>query len=385
MNLIWHVAWFFSSKTNPRPNWSGYMMHTTSQSTTTYEKASIKILLIIELNSSDETCIYSTLLFIIDEANKYKIVTVCVTFDQSLWQKALGVIKDQNLNIICRLRGFHTMMSFLGSIGKLMTGSGLEEVLEQVYSEDTVKHILKGKAVARAIRGHMLVQSVLMSHIIDILVDKSKLDISGLECTYKMAMQNVMNKEELIRFGNTDAFKNIECAILTDTKKKSHESRTAKLWILYIYYIGIIKEFLVAERTCNWYLHLQAISKMLNLFAASGNSKYAKSSRLYLKEMQHLSETNPWLHQQFLDGCHALRQSARYCAGLSSDLVIEQTPMLSLKCNGDLTRSRGFDKNVCNLWIMSNCCSACVHEAMYKLSGLGIGVMENNKEWVLKD
>ena len=32
-------------------------------------------------------------------------------------------------------------MSFLGGIEKLMVGSGLEEVFEEIYSEDTVKHI----------------------------------------------------------------------------------------------------------------------------------------------------------------------------------------------------------------------------------------------------
>ena len=37
------------------------------------------------------------------------------------------------------------LMSFLGSVGKLMVGSGLEEMFEDVYSEDTMKHIFSGK------------------------------------------------------------------------------------------------------------------------------------------------------------------------------------------------------------------------------------------------
>ena len=40
-----------------------------------------------------------------------------------------------------------------------MKGSGLEELFEEVYSEDTVKHITSGHAVARALRAHLLVQS----------------------------------------------------------------------------------------------------------------------------------------------------------------------------------------------------------------------------------
>jgi len=57
--------------------------------------------------------------------------------------------------------GFHAEMSFLGCIGHLMSGSGLQELLEVVYSHNTVTHILSGKAVGTAVRGHLLVDSAL--------------------------------------------------------------------------------------------------------------------------------------------------------------------------------------------------------------------------------
>ena len=37
------------------------------------------------------------------------------------------------LPIVCRLGGFHTLMSFLGNIGAIMKGSGLGDLLPQVY------------------------------------------------------------------------------------------------------------------------------------------------------------------------------------------------------------------------------------------------------------
>lgn len=52
-------------------------------------------------------------------------------------------------------------MSFLGSIGNIMSGSGLRSVLELVYAENTVTHMLSGKAYDRAIRGHLLVDAAL--------------------------------------------------------------------------------------------------------------------------------------------------------------------------------------------------------------------------------
>ena len=63
------------------------------------------------------------------------VPTPCITFDQPLWLKAVEIIKAKAMNIVCRLVGFHTLMSFLGSTGSMMKGSGLEEALEKVYGQ----------------------------------------------------------------------------------------------------------------------------------------------------------------------------------------------------------------------------------------------------------
>ena len=100
------------------------MQQSTLQPDTVFGKETLKFPPIIDLNRANETCIYSTLIFVIDEANYPNIPTTC-TFDQLLWQKVYAIAKNQNLNIVCRLDGFHTLRNFLGSIGNLMSGSGL--------------------------------------------------------------------------------------------------------------------------------------------------------------------------------------------------------------------------------------------------------------------
>ena len=52
-------------------------------------------------------------------------------------------------------------MSFLGTIGHMMAGSGLKELLEIVYADNVVSHMLSGKAIARATHGHCLVDAAL--------------------------------------------------------------------------------------------------------------------------------------------------------------------------------------------------------------------------------
>ena len=69
-------------------------------------------------------------------------------------------------SIVLRLGGFHTEMSFLGCIGHLMAASGLQELLELIYASNAVVHILSGKAIVRAVRGHFLVDAALNAIIL---------------------------------------------------------------------------------------------------------------------------------------------------------------------------------------------------------------------------
>ena len=61
---------------------------------------------------------------------------------------------------VLRLGGFHTEIRSLGTIGHLMTGSGLKEILELIYAPQAVEHIFTGKAISRAARAHLLVDAV---------------------------------------------------------------------------------------------------------------------------------------------------------------------------------------------------------------------------------
>ena len=62
------------------------------------------------------------------------------------------------------------MTSFLGSIGTMMSGSGIEQLFSEVYAENSVVHMMPGKAVSRALRGHFLVGSELTSIILETVI-----------------------------------------------------------------------------------------------------------------------------------------------------------------------------------------------------------------------
>ena len=104
LNLIWHAGGLFRSMLGSRPNWSGFMHHVSTGSHP--GTADILFLPVIDLKSSDESCIYSTLKFIQSQASRLNIQTPYITFDQPLWIKAAEIIKAKSLNIFCMLGGF---------------------------------------------------------------------------------------------------------------------------------------------------------------------------------------------------------------------------------------------------------------------------------------
>lgn len=99
----------------------------------------------IDRNPNDHSTIYSMLLYIAQQCQKLNIPTSCVTYDLPLWLKAIDVVNSKNLNVICWLGPFHTLVSFLGSIGYILSGSGLAEVFETCYGANKVLPMLSGK------------------------------------------------------------------------------------------------------------------------------------------------------------------------------------------------------------------------------------------------
>ena len=112
-------------------------------------KATIKFLPTINLNLSDESCIYSTLLFVEQQAQQLNFLSLSITFDQPLFIKPFKILKAKDTNIVIRLGDFLLLTSFLGGIGSVMEGCGLSESTETIYQPNSVVDMLEVKAHAR--------------------------------------------------------------------------------------------------------------------------------------------------------------------------------------------------------------------------------------------
>ena len=82
----------------------------------------------------------------------------------------------------------------------MMSGSGIEELFSDVYAENSVTHMMSGKAVSRALRAHFLAESALESLIIEKLISNKNVDLTPFQPVYEQAMNGELSDEQFLAF-----------------------------------------------------------------------------------------------------------------------------------------------------------------------------------------
>ena len=301
---------------------------------------------------------------------------------------------------------------------------------------NTVTHILSGKAVARAVRGHLLVDSALNamvaagafnmslpvatktcgpadpesdeSHTEDDPISASSLSVSEAMDVSSRSGSGEMDVDSGEDSASATLDKDLARSVELYDKEVSGElsvqhgcssrclykiqekleaqkvqmaaKRTSKLWLQYMEMVDILRLFIKTERTGDWMLHLKSFQEMLPFFAASGHNLYAKSAYTYVQQMLQLVDSHAEVFAFFRSGYHVMRRSDRYWAGLSSDLVLEQTLMKTLKTTGGLTRGRGMAESQRTQWLLSMPACSTVNAAMQKLTAAEYVTSDQHKD-----
>ena len=380
VDIFWELA---LSYRQPTPNWQG-MMHLLHKGKKHPGKSSVQYLPMIDLYSGDMTCILSTLHFVYNLASKHNISPV-ITFDQPLYWKAAEIILGEPQNsplkgVILLLGCFHIFMNVLGAIGTLMKGTWLTNILESVYGENTVLHMMTGKAVQRAFRGHLLTDKCL-NHLIVSETSKADPEFASL-----------VEKSEEIFSSLVEGKGILEDVVVSGTLTTVHQkinkvkmelqsrSKTSHLWLQYQDMLHCARSLIMADRIGSWSMHLKAVTDCLSIFAAAGHFNYLKSAYYYLQEMSELESRHPDVYMKFVNGRHVVRRTNKFWAGLSSDLVIEQTLMRSLKTSGGLTHGSGMNEEQRSLWTMSMPITAAYNMAMQDFNQLTHTTSDQHKE-----
>ena len=93
-------------------------------------------------------------------------------------------------------------------------------------------------------------------------------------------------------------------------------------WDDYIEMVQLLLQFIRAERTGDWALHLSTAGLMSNLFAMDRPSYSDRWLPVYLADINGLDETNPDVHTEFMNGNHAISSFKQPIAQVWTDMAL---------------------------------------------------------------
>ncbi|KAL7289552.1 hypothetical protein TKK_0016524 [Trichogramma kaykai] len=329
------------------PSWKGFNELITGH--LEYSTSNIICLPFINAPPSNLTTLNTAIHHAKKECLKLNKKMCFVTFDQPSYYKAKMIVSEKpSLNMVkIRLGGFHLLMSYMGSIGYIMSGSGLEELWTTIYAGESVKKMVTGHAYARSLRAHILTYTAISIHVCKNI---------NLTSDLKESIQHIFGDLQRLRvedFHNDPTISHLTDLFLEKLKNHSIRSDTAKLWSQYFNLITIMLQFIEAERTGNWKLHLQSIREMLPVFHAAGHFAYAKSAQMYLQDMDELSYQmdDEEYYKLTKEGFFTIRRTDKAWSGVWSDMVIEQT--LNRFFGTDLKHGRGVTEGVVARYLLA--------------------------------
>ncbi|KYM99414.1 hypothetical protein ALC62_09846 [Cyphomyrmex costatus] len=205
LDFTWSYSKFVNKKSD---GWNGFM----EKSHCTWPYSTLKIIPLPFINNppTDFDTIFTSLVEAANKCQNQEQKFVFVTFDQPLYYKACEILASVNpendpynlSSVIARLGGFHLLMSFLGSIGFIMDGSGLKEAFCEIYAENSADKALSGHAYSRAIRRNFLIQLALSNIIFSSMdfTDTEKALLDGLLVTLGTRIfQETLQQEDFKR------------------------------------------------------------------------------------------------------------------------------------------------------------------------------------------
>jgi len=285
--------------------------------------------------------------------NTLRQVDTVITFHLAIYTKAKQIqmrFPEEFSGTFIRLGGFHIALNFLPLLGKKFCSSGLEYLLieSSVYAAVTASAVMKGKPYNRGIRAHKLAMEALFRLIWDAfigwyashagdgkerLVDEDAVIRKSEECrraiTMKAGVQSSVNELQQ----ETTELRSLFQDFKAQSKAKS---KIFAFWEGYGEMVKLLLQFVKAKRTGNWELHLLSVSAIVPHFFAMDRPNYARSLPVYIMGMRQLATKHPQVHQEFVNGCHAVSRSGKPFAQMWTDMALEQTINADSKSKGGI-------------------------------------------------
>ena len=203
------------------------------------------------------------------------------TFDLGVCMKALPLVwkyPDRYLKHIIIVGPFHTEMNYIGMLtNHKARGSGYAEVLLEagLVEKGCLKHILSGKAFAKAMFNLKATVEALERLLLDVFVEQTNTEIRP------QALLNVIltcNRQSIDAALNDESTNHLMQMYVDfqEQVRKGHLGKTARFWISFMDNAKLVFMLIYAVKTNNRKLFHKCNGEMASLFFAYDGQNYCR-------------------------------------------------------------------------------------------------------------
>lgn len=255
-----------------------------------------------------------------------------ITFDLAAAKKAYEILwtyPDRFHNVIIRLGAFHMACALIGSIGKYMKGSGLEEVVVQsaVCASGSIDKVMNGKHYNRARYVIRISLEALERMLLASFQDEKGLVIDEEEMKLMSNLAKTPSKENISIVKSNSKWKEwMQKYEEYRAKVRSGEKgKTAQFWIGYMDKAWLLMRFLRATKENDLTLHIACLHEMCPLFFSQEKPNYARYTSVYLNILLNLPHTHPGAMELIEKNGMSVNRSDVPNSRNAVDITIEQT------------------------------------------------------------
>ena len=271
---------------------------------------------------------YSTLLTVINQTRKLKTLAVgdehpvILSCDLAIYEKALQIIDVDTClksQVIPRIGGLHTTMAVLRGIGTSIQNSGLDDVWQEadVFGSETTRQILKCGHYKRCLRAHLYTYHALFEleleqflndnpQYADLLSDNSEAINNACR------IRDMAEKTTLVKIANRAAIDSMESELIPAFyawEEQRNSNAMFRSMTNYMHRVEKVVLFIVASRSGDLHLHLQAGEALNSIFFAFDRIKYKRLWPRYISDMYEIEKRHPNTWRELLYGNISVTES----------------------------------------------------------------------------
>ena len=119
-------------------------------------------------------------------------------------------------------------------------------------------------------------------------------------------------------------------------RERRETSEFFAFWEEYAAMVELLLQFIKAERTGNWKLHLDTVAAMTPYFFVTDRHNYARWLPVYLADMNQMEIKHPTVYREFMSGNHNVSWASNPFSQVSTDMALEQSINADSKSKGGI-------------------------------------------------